>query len=113
MPISDIVFACAIDKSNYDYFTTDNRDCLVILQTEKNARAKRSDLVNIINVIESVVSHESIHLIINKLEGENTSYALDDIQIFIYYNNNIINTNLNNLAFDEDKCGLSLPENLT
>ena len=67
MTINDFVIACALDKSPA-YFTYDKETMLIIISQE-NAKAELNDFGEIEPFMEALISHESIHVVIGKMES--------------------------------------------
>ncbi|HEX5978562.1 MAG TPA: hypothetical protein VFY68_14865, partial [Nitrososphaeraceae archaeon] len=79
MTINNFALACAIDESP-SYFTYHNQ-IMLIIQSKNHAEHKTSDFEYIEPFIEALISHESIHVVIKKLEGADISDSLDDIEL--------------------------------
>jgi hypothetical protein len=107
MPINDFVFACAIDNSP-GYFTYDGQTMLII-QSAQDAKADRSSFSHIEAFMDALVSHEAIHVAIKKLEGDEASESLDDIEVIVEYNGRRFQVTLNNILFSRDNSGLVMP----
>lgn len=113
--ISDFVFASSFDDSQ-EYCTYDNP---VILQNEdysyslmfilsrQSQLLKQLSFSNIEDLIVRVISHETIHVVIGKLEGRDTSDKLDDLEINFSFDigrTHIIRMNF--LGYADDDTGL-------
>ncbi|GIU71630.1 MAG: hypothetical protein KatS3mg003_1109 [Candidatus Nitrosocaldaceae archaeon] len=106
MCINDFAFACAIDNS-MPYFTYED-NIMVIVNSKENCKLGINGFVNVEPYIEALISHESIHVVIAKLEGREVSDALDDIEVIIVHKGLKFQVTLNNLAFARDSSGLVL-----
>jgi hypothetical protein len=105
MTINDFAFACAIDDSPA-YFTYEGKTMLII--HSKN-HASRNDFQVIEPFVEALISHESIHVAIKKLEGGEISDSLDDIEIIVKRQGLKFQVTLNNILFAQDKSGIVTP----
>ncbi len=107
MPIDDFVLACSIDDSPA-YFTYDNDTNMIIIQSKDSSKNNISDFDNIEPFIDTLISHESIHLVIKKLEGAMISESLDDIEIIVERGSKKYQVTINNILFAQDGSGLVL-----
>ena|SRR5215831_6396942 len=107
MSINDFAIACSLDNSPA-YFTYD-KETMLIITSQENAKAKSNDFDQIEPFMEALVSHESIHVVINKLEGLASSESLDDIEIIVERNGVKFQVTLNNILFAKDMSGIVLP----
>ncbi len=110
MCIDDILFACAIDDS-LAYFTYEDGTMLIV-NSKKHAKQGTSGFKNIEYYIDAIISHESIHAIIRKIEPSVDADAIDDIEVIVSKGNIRFQTTMNNMAFVSDASGLVLPDNL-
>ena len=67
MPINDFAFGCALDESP-PYFTYEDQ-IMLIIESKENAIKNINGFLYIEPFIESLVSHESVHVVIKNLEG--------------------------------------------
>lgn len=79
MAITDFFFACAVDEVPA-YFTYEKESMLVI-QSKASAKLGKSDFENIEKFIPALISHESIHVVISRIENSQTSESLDNIKL--------------------------------
>ena len=107
MTINNFALACAIDGSP-SYFTYHNQ-IMLIIQSKNHAEHKTSDFEYIEPFIEALISHESIHVVIKKLEGADISDSLDDIELLVERNGTRFLVTLNNILFAKDMSGIVLP----
>jgi hypothetical protein len=108
MTINDFALACSIDGSLAGYFTYHNHTMLIIL-AEKEAKSGINNFKFIEPFMEALISHEALHVIINKLESIGISDSLDDIEVIFEHNGTKIQVTLNNILFANDNSGLVLP----
>jgi hypothetical protein len=108
MTINDFALACSIDGSLSGYFTYHNQTMLII-QAEKEAKSKNNNFKFIESFMEALISHESLHVTISKLESIGISDSLDDIEVILRHNGTKIQVTLNNIFFASDNSGLVLP----
>ena len=106
MTINEFALACAVDESPA-YFTYENSTMLII-QSKNHAKSDVNDFNYIEPFIEALISHESIHVILKKLEGANISDSLDDIEIIIERDGAKFQVTLNNMLFAKDMSGIVL-----
>ncbi len=94
MGIFDITFACSNDNAEVSYFRYDNPEyfqkgligySLLIVKCKPSEINGIDDFGHMENLIERVISHETIHVILDKLEGKETSEKLDDFEIIIQF----------------------------
>ena len=82
MYIIDFAFACALDESP-TYFTYEKQTMLII-ESNENAIRNINGFLYIEQFIESLISHESVHVVIKNLEGAEISDSLDDLEVICY-----------------------------
>jgi hypothetical protein len=104
MTINDFVLACAIDESP-PYFTYHN-DTMLIIQSANDAKTGVRSFRSIEPFIDALISHESIHVVIKVLEGEDVSDGLDDIEIIVEHRGMKFQVTLNNMLFAKDSSGI-------
>lgn len=107
MSINDFVLACAIDQSS-PYFTYENTTMLMI-QSERDAKSGVNSFRSIEPFMDSLISHESIHVVIRRLENGDVSDALDDLEVVVEHNGAKFQVSLNNILFAKDNSGIVLP----
>jgi hypothetical protein len=107
MSICDFVLACSIDDSPA-YFTYDNDDTMIIIQSKSSALSNQSDFYYIEPYIELIISNQSLHFVIAKIENSMVSAKLDDIDVIVHRNAKNYQVSINNLLFASDNSGLVL-----
>lgn len=107
MAINDFALACAIDGSPA-YFTY-HGETMMIIQSAQDAKAGVNSFAYIEPFMDALVSHEAIHVAIKKLEGDEVSESLDDIEIIVEHNGRRFQVTVNNMLFASDQSGLVLP----
>lgn len=107
MAINDFALACAIDGSPA-YFTY-HGETMMIIQSAQDAKAGVNSFAYIEPFMDALVSHEAIHVAIKKLEGDEASESLDDIEIIVEHNGRRFQVTVNNMLFASDQSGLVLP----
>ena len=115
MVIIDVTVACSFDDST-EYCTYDNPDyknnesmgySLMFIHSKYSEKAKLNGFNHMENLIERVISHESIHIVLIKLEGKDTSDKLDDLEIYFPVGLGKIHIiNMNYLGYATDNTGL-------
>ena len=108
MAIDNFIFACSIDDSP-GYFTYENNSMLII-KSKKNSKFNIDDFKHIEPFIESLISHESIHIIIKKIESSKISDSLDDLEIVVEREGTKFQVTLNNMLFARDMSGIVVPD---
>lgn len=107
LAINNFALACAIDGSPA-YFTY-HGETMLIIQSAQDAKSSASSFAHIEPFIGPLTSHEAIHVAIKKLEGDETSESLDDIEVIVEHNGRRFQVTLNNMLFARDQSGLVLP----
>jgi hypothetical protein len=107
LAVNNFVLACAIDGSPA-YFTYD-KNTMLIIQSKADALASVNSFAYIEPFMDSLVSHESIHVVIKKMEGDETSESLDDIEVIVEHAGRRFQVTLNNMLFARDHSGLVVP----
>jgi hypothetical protein len=107
MTINDFAVACAVDDSTA-YFTYEG-ETMLIIQSKDHAKSGRNDFEVIQPFIDALISHESVHVVIKKLEGANISDSLDDIEIIVERDGVKFQVTLNNILFAQDTSGIVTP----
>lgn len=108
MAINDFALACSIDGSPHFSFTY-HEETMVIMQSEQDAKARKGSFVEIDSFMGAFVSHEAIHVAIKKLEGDNASESLDNIEVIVEHDGRRYQVTLNNILFAKDVSGLVMP----
>jgi hypothetical protein len=117
MGIVDFTLACSYDDSQ-EYCTYDNPISvsesddkigysLMFVVSKVSALSKEKSFAHIEDLIERVISHETIHTVILELEGRNSSDKLDDLEITITFGagrTHLIRMNF--LGYADDNTGL-------
>jgi hypothetical protein len=107
MTINDFALACAIDGSSA-YFTY-HETTMLMIQSEKDAKAGISSFALIEPFMEALISHESIHVIIKSFSDTDVSDSLDDLEVIVEQGGKKFQVTLNNILFATDNSGLVLP----
>jgi hypothetical protein len=107
LPINDFVLACAIDNSPA-YFTYEGTT-MMIITSQETSRSGSSDFDEIEPYMDSLVAHESIHVIIGRIEGSEISDSLDDLEVIVERNGHKFQVTINNILFATDYSGIVTP----
>jgi len=107
MSINDFALACALDDSPA-YFTY-HENTMLIIQSAEDARTGVNSFESIEPFMDALISHESIHVVINSLEGSVISDSLDDIEVIVEHRGMKFQVTLNNILFAKDKSGIVVP----
>jgi len=115
MGIIDVTFACSFDDSD-EYCTYDNPIqienfaigySLMFIESKEDNKNNSTSFRNIEDLVERVISHETIHVVIKSLEGTETSDKLDDLEIpFPIGIGKIHLIRMNYLGYADDNTGL-------
>jgi hypothetical protein len=107
--INNFAFACSIDGSIVGYFTY-HKQTMLIIQSEQEAREGVNNFVMIAEpFMEALVSHESIHVVLNKLEDLEVSDSLDDIEVIVERDGIKLQVPINFIHYASDNSGIVLP----
>ncbi len=107
--INDFAFACSIDGSIVGYFTY-HKQTMLIVQSEQEARSGTNNFVRIAEpFMEALISHESIHVVLNELESVDTSDSLDDVEVIVERDGIKVQVPLNFIHYASDSSGVVLP----
>lgn len=107
MCVNYFVVACATDGSP-PYFTYEG-EAMMIINSEEREKRGTSGFLKIEPYMEALISHESIHVVIKKLVDEETSDALDDLEVIVRHRGLVFQVTLNNMAFARDRSGIVSP----
>ena len=109
MAINNFAFACSVDGSIAGYFTYHN-ETMLIVQSEQEARAGINNFLRIAEpFMEPLISHESIHVILKKLEGAEISDSLDEVEVIVERGGVKLQVPLNFIHYSHDNSGIVLP----
>ena len=107
--INDFAFACSIDGSIVGYFTY-HEMIMLIVQSEQEARTGVNNFIKIAEpFMEALISHESMHVVINKLESVKVSDALDDLEVIVERDGMKLQVPVNFIHYASDNSGIVLP----
>jgi hypothetical protein len=106
MTINDFVFSCATDDVPA-YFTYEGENMLIV-QSKESGKSKKNDFENIEGFMSALISHESVHVVIAKLENSQISDSLDDVEIIVQRFGKKFQVSLNNMFFSTDFSGIIL-----
>lgn len=106
--INDFALACSIDGSVAGYFTY-HKQTMLIIQAEEEAKSSINNFKFIEPFMDALISHESIHVVINKIEGIEASDSLDDVEVIVEHNGTRLQVTLNNMLFAKDNSGIVTP----
>jgi hypothetical protein len=79
---------------------------MLIIDSKENATQNINGFLYIEPFIESLISHESVHVIIKKIEGADTSDSLDDMEVIVERDGSRFQVTLNNMLFAKDRSGI-------
>ena len=105
--INDFALACAIDESPA-YFTY-HKETMLIIQSAHDAKSGTESFQYIEPFMEALISHESIHVVIKKFEGADSSDSLDEIEVIVEHRGAKFQVTLNNMLFARDNSGIVMP----
>jgi hypothetical protein len=104
MAITDFSFACAVDDVP-PYFTY-HKDGMLIIQSKASAKSGKKDFEMIEKFMPALISHESIHVVISKLENCRISESLDTIEVIVEMGRKRYQVSINNILFANDTSGI-------
>jgi hypothetical protein len=107
LSINDFALACAIDNSTA-YFTYEGTT-MVVITSQEASRRRSSDFNEIEPYMDSLIAHESIHVVIGRIEGLEVSDSLDDIEVIVERNGHKFQVTINNILFATDSSGIVTP----
>jgi hypothetical protein len=107
LPINDFALACAIDNSPA-YFTYEGTT-MIVITSQQACRRGSSDFEEIEPYMDSLIAHESIHVVIGWIEGSEISDSLDDIEVIVERNGQKFQVTINNILFATDFSGIVMP----
>jgi hypothetical protein len=80
------------------------------VQSEQEAKAGINNFLRIAEpFMEPLISHESIHVIIKKLEGGEISDSLDEVEVIVERGGVKLQIPLNFIHYSSDNSGIVLP----
>jgi hypothetical protein len=79
---------------------------MLIVQSNEAAKKMKNDFENIESFMSALISHESVHVVISKLENCQISDSLDDVEIIIERFGKKFQVSLNNMFFSTDFSGI-------
>jgi len=107
--INDFAFACSIDGSIVGYFTYHKQTMLIVL-SEEEAKSGINNFVRIAErFIGALISHESIHVVLNRLENLEASDSLDDVEVIVERDGVKLQVPLNFIHYASDDSGVVMP----
>jgi hypothetical protein len=82
---------------------------MVVITSRETARRGSSDFDEIEPYMDSLIAHESIHVVIARIEGTEVSDSLDDIEVIVERNGHKFQVTINNILFATDFSGIVTP----
>ena len=82
---------------------------MVIITSHETSMSGASDFDEIEPYMDSLIAHESIHVVIGRIEGSEISDSLDDIEIIVERNGHKFQVTINNILFATDSSGIVTP----
>jgi hypothetical protein len=104
MAITDFYFACAVD--DVPAYITYEKESMLVIQSKASAKLGKSDFGNIEKFIPALISHESIHVVISRIENSQTSESLDNIEVIVETGGRRFQVSINNMLFANDQSGI-------
>jgi hypothetical protein len=87
------------------YFTY-HKDDMLIIQSKASAKSGKNDFEMIEKFMPALISHESIHVVISKLENCQISESLDAIEVIVEMGRKMYQVSINNILFANDNSGI-------
>jgi hypothetical protein len=82
---------------------------MLMILSEKEAKAGISSFALIEPFMEALISHESIHVTMKSITDTEVSDSLDDLEVIVEQGGKKFQVTLNNILFATDNSGLVLP----
>jgi hypothetical protein len=82
---------------------------MVVITSRETARRGSSDFDEIEPYMDSLIAHESLHVVIARIEGTEISDSLDDIEVIVERNGHKFQVTINNILFATDSSGIVTP----
>jgi hypothetical protein len=82
---------------------------MVVITSRETARRGSSDFDEIEPYMDSLIAHESLHVVIARIEGTEISDSLDDIEVIVERNGHKFQVTINNILFATDSSGIVMP----
>ena len=82
---------------------------MVIITSQESSRSLSSDFDEIEPYVDSLIAHESIHVVIGLIEDSEISDSLDDIEVIVERNRQKFQVTINNILFATDSSGIVMP----
>lgn len=82
---------------------------MMVITSQESSRKGSSDFDEIEPYMDSLIAHESIHVVIGRIEDSEVSDSLDDIEVIVERNGQKFQVTVNNILFATDSCGIVTP----
>ena len=82
---------------------------MVIIASQETSRRGSRDFDEIEPYMDSLIAHESIHVVIGRIESSEISDSLDDIEVIVERNGHKFQVTINNILFAADSSGIVMP----
>ena len=82
---------------------------MIVITSQETSRRRSSDFEEIEPYMDSLIAHESIHVVIGRFEGSEISDSLDDIEVLVERNGHKFQVTINNILFATDSSGIVTP----
>ncbi len=82
---------------------------MIVITSQATSRRRSSDFEEIEPYMDSLIAHESIHVVIGRSEGSEISDSLDDIEVLVERNGHKFQVTINNILFATDSSGIVTP----
>jgi hypothetical protein len=82
---------------------------MVVITSRETAKRSSSDFDEIEPYMDSLIAHESLHVVIARIEGTEISDSLDDIEVIVERNGHKFQVTINNILFATDSSGIVTP----
>lgn len=82
---------------------------MIIITSQETARRGSSDFEEMEPYMDSLITHESIHVVIARIEDSEISDSLDDIEVIVERNGHRFQVTINNILFATDSSGIVTP----
>ena len=82
---------------------------MIVITSQEACRRGSSDFEEIEPYMDSLIAHESLHVVIARIEGTEISDSLDDIEVIVERNGHKFQVTINNILFATDSSGIVTP----
>ena len=82
---------------------------MIVITSQETCKRSSSDFEEIEPYMDSLIAHESIHVVIGRIEGAEISDSIDDVEVIVERNGQKFQVTINNILFATDFSGIVMP----